>query len=199
MSYLSRRTKTILAFLILIAAGYAFARFWQGRNQAPRDFTDARLQGAAIAENIVTLSTQSTNDLEKVNQYDKEGDYTNALALTTNLVVQSQQIRDQAIALSTQVENMTKSLSSINSEDARQAALEAITSRLALVNQLINYSGDLGTLLDTLRDRFTGKPMPAGKVQALVNQINTDVAAVNNFNTQATQAMTQFDSIMAKQ
>jgi hypothetical protein len=198
MFNLSRRTKTILIFLILIAVGYALARFWQGRDDVPKDFTDARLQGAAIAFNIVTLSNQSTNDLEKVNQYDKDGDYTDALTITTNLVVQSQQIRDQAVALSTQIENMTKSLSSINSDDARQAALEAITSRLALVTQLVNYSGDLETLLDTLRDRFSGKPTPAGAVQALVNQINTDVAAVNNFNTQATQAMTQFDVIMAK-
>lgn len=199
MSRPSRRTKTILVFLILIAVGYISVKFWQGRNQIPKDFTNARIQGAAIAENIVTLSTQSTSDLEKVNQYDKEGDYTNALALTTNLVVQSQQIRDQAIALSTQIENMTKSLSSINLNDARQAALETITSRLALVSQLINYSGDLGTLLDTLRNRFAGKPTPAGQVQTLVNQINTDVAAVNNFNAQATQAMIQFDAIMAKQ
>jgi hypothetical protein len=198
MFNLSRRTKTILAFLILIAAGYGFAMFWQGRNQVPKDFTDARREGAAIAENIVTLSIQSTSDLQKVNQYDAAGDYTNALNLTTNLVVQSQQIRDQAVALSAQIENMTKSLSSIGSQDAQQAALETITSRLALVTQLVNYSGDLETLLDTLRNRFSGEATPVGKVQALINQINTDVAAVNNFNTQATQAMTQFDSIMAK-
>jgi hypothetical protein len=197
MSNLSRRTKTILAFLILIAVGYVFTIVWQGENQIPKDFTDARLQGAAIAENIVALSAQSTSDLQKVNQLDESGNYTDALALTTNLVVQSQQLRDQAVALSTQIENMTKSLSSLNS-NAQQAALEAITSRLALVTQLINYSGDLETLLDTLRDRFIGTATPAGKVQTLVNQINTDVTAVNNFNVQATQAMNQFDSIMAK-
>ena len=197
MSYLSRRTKTILAFLLLVTAGYASVKFLQGGNQVPKDFTDARLQGAAIALDIVTLSAQSTNDLQKVNQYDKQGDYTDALTLTTDLVVQSQQIRDRAVALSNQIGNMTKSLSSLSS-DAQQAALEAITSRLALVTQLINYSGDLETLLDTLRSRFTGAPTPAGKVQALVNQINTDVAAVNNFNAQATQAMVQFDSIVAK-
>jgi len=199
MFHISRHAKIIIIFLVIVAVGYAFAMFWQGKNQAPKDFTDARIQGAAIAEDIVALSAQSTDDLQKVNQYDQEGDYTDALTLTTNLVIQSQQIRDKAVSLSMQIENMTKTLSSINSDDARQAALEAITSRLALVNQLVNYSGDLGTLLDTLRDRFIGKPTQTGRVQALVDQINTDVAAVNNFNTQATQAMTQFDAIIAKQ
>jgi len=199
MFHISRRIKIIVIFLVVVAVGYAFAMFWQGKNQTPKGFTDARIQGAAIAEDIVALSAQSTNDLQQVDQYDKDGDYTDALTLTTNLVIQSQQIRDKAVALSMQIEDMTKTLSSIDSDDARQAALEAITSRLALVNQLVNYSGDLGTLLDTLRDRFIGKPTPAGRVQALVDQINTDVTAVNNFNAQATQAMTQFDAIMAKQ
>lgn len=197
MSYLSRRTKTIFVFLALITVGYASVRLWQGGSQVSKEFTDARLQGAAIAMNIVTLSAQSTKDLQKVNQYDEQGNYTDALTLTTDIVVRSQQIRDQAIALSAQIENMTKSLSSLNS-GAQQAALEAITSRLALVTQLINYSGDLETLLDTLRNRFAGIRTPAGKVQTLVNQINTDVTAVNNFNAQATQAMTKFDSIMAR-
>ncbi len=199
MKYLSRRTKTILVFLILVTTGYGVARFLQGENnRVPQDFTDARLQGAAIAENIVTLSTQSTNDLGQVNQYDKSGDYTDALTLTTKLVAQSQEIRNQAIALSTQVGDMAKALSSINSQDARQAALDAITNRLALVDQLVNYSNDLDALLNTLRNRFVGQPTTAGSVQALVNKINTDVAAVNNFNAQATQSMAKFDAITAK-
>ncbi len=197
MSYLSRRKKIVISFIVVIIAGYAFARFWQG-TRIPQDFSDARLRGAAIAANIVTLSTQSTNDLTKVNEYDKQADYTNALTLTTDLVVRSQEIRNQAIDLSKQIGKMTEALPSISSPDARQAALESISSRLALVNQLINYSNDLGSLLNTLRDRFIGNPTPAGRVQMLVDQINTDVTAVNNFNAQATQAMARFDAIMAK-
>ena len=198
MLHFSRRTKIFFSFFIFIVLGYALVSFWKG-TKVPQGFSDARLQGAAIAANIVTLSTQSTNDLLKVNQYDKEADYTNALTLTTDLVVRSQEIRNQALALSVEVEKMTRALPSINPQDAKQAALEAVSSRLALVNQLINYSNDLGVLLNTLRDRFTGTPTPVGRVQAIVDQINTDVAAVNNFNMQATQAMVRFDAIMAKQ
>ena len=36
------------------------------------------------------------------------------------------------------------------------------------------------------------------KNQAEVAQINTDVAAINNFNNQATQAMAQFDTLTSK-
>jgi hypothetical protein len=157
------------------------------------------LQGAIIAENIVSLSNQSTAELQKVNQDDKSGDYSDALTLTTSLITQSQQLRNQAVSLSGQIEDMTKALSSINSFPAQQAALESISSRLALINQLVNYSGDLGNLLQILQNRFTGNGATNAEVQSAVNQINTDVNAINNFNAQANQAMQQFDKIMNSQ
>ena len=80
-----------------------------------------------------------------------------------------------------------------------RAALESISSRLALINQLINYSADLSRLEEALRGRFagTGTTSPA-EITALVNQINTDVNAINNFNSQAGQAMDRFDGIVGK-
>jgi hypothetical protein len=78
---------------------------------------------------------------------------------------------------------------------AQQAALESISSRLALINELITYSSDLNHLLTVLQLRFRGTPQPNGEVQGIVNQINTDVNAINNFNAQAGQSMDKFDSI----
>ena len=194
----SRRTKAITAFVIVIVAGYAIARFWQSQNQIPEAFTGARSQGAIIAENIVSTSNESTAELQKINELDQEGDYKDALTLTNGLITQSESLRNQAVQLSAQVQNMTQSLSSINNFDEQQAALESIASQLALINQLINYSGDLGHLSDVLQARFQGQPEPTGTVQGIVNQINTDVNAINNFNTQATQEMQQFDKITGK-
>jgi hypothetical protein len=195
MPKLSRRTKAIAAFIIVIAAGYGVALFLESQNKVPADFTAARLQSAIIAQSIVDNSNSSTAVLEKIDQYDQEGDYKDALASTTALVAQSEDLRNQAVDLSNQVEGMTKSLSNINNFDAQQDALEAISSQLALINQLVNYSGDLGTLLNTLQARFNGQPNTTTTVTGLVNQINTDVNAINNFNNQAQQAMTKFDSI----
>lgn len=194
----SRRTKYILIFVAILTVGYGVVRFVQGESGVPQDFTDARMQGAIIAQNIVNLSNQSTATLGQINALDQKQDYSNALTLTTGLVTQSQDIRDQAVQLSTQIEGMTKALSSISDVNAQQAALESIANRLALINQLINYSGDLGKLLNVLQDRFTGKGGTNAEVTALVNQINTDVNAINNFNAQAGQAMDRFDGIVGK-
>jgi flagellar basal body-associated protein FliL len=192
---MSRRTTIIIVFVVVIALGYGLFAFWSAQSAVPTAFTQARLQGAVVAQNIVDLSNQSTADLTKVNQFDKDGDYTDALTLTTSIASSSQEMRDEAVSLSNDVSDMTKSLSSISSFSAQQAALESISSRLALINQLVNYSGDLGNLLDVLRDHFTGKSYDNTQVQSLVNQINTDVNAINNFNTQANQSMNTFDKL----
>ncbi len=198
MSTFSRGKKIILAFAGLIAAGLAVFFFTRSASGVPQDFTDARLQGGIIAQDIVNLSNQSTADLDQVSRLDRQGKYSDALALTTSLVSRSQEIRNKAVDLSSEIETMTKSLSGISDFDARQTALESISSRLALLNQLISYSADLSRLFDVLRARFAGDGGSAAEVQAVVNQINTDVNAVNNFNAQAGQAMDRFDAIVGK-
>ena len=114
------------------------------------------------------------------------------------MITQSEDLRNQAVSLSNQIELMTQSLSGVNSVPEQQAALEAISSQLALINQLVNYSGDLGNLLDTLQAKFAGQPTDGQQIAPLVNQINTDVNAINNYNNQAQQAMQQFDKLTGK-
>jgi hypothetical protein len=194
----SRQTKIIIVFLALICVGIITAWFSSRKNGVPADFTAARTQGAVIAQSIVDLSNQSTNGLTQVNNFDKSGDYTDALVLTTNIITKNKTLHDQATSLSGQIEAMAKSLPEISSPQAQQAALDAISSRLALVSELINYSGDLENLLVTLQGHFTGASIKPGDVQTIVDQINTDVNAINNFNSQAQQSMVQFDTLTSK-
>jgi hypothetical protein len=207
MPKLSRRTTIIIVFVVVIALGYGLTLFWQSQNQVPVAFVNARAQGATIAQNIVNISNQSDATLTQVNADDAKGDYKDALTLVSGMITQSEDLRNQAVQLSNQIQIMTQALSGISSIDEQQAALEAISSHLALINQLINYSGDLNNLLTALQAHFSGTPVPASvstggtgggapqSIPALVNQINTDVAAINNFNNQATQAMAQFDTL----
>jgi hypothetical protein len=194
---MSRRLTLIIVFVLLVGGGYAAVHFWSGGG-TPQAFTDARLKGALISQNIVNLSNESTLDLAKINEYDAQGNYTEALNLTTDVIKQGQQIRDQAVELSAQVEEMTKALSGLDSLEARQAALESISNHLALLSRLINYSGYLGQLLDVLRSHFTGKTYDDREVSLLIDQINSEVRAINNFNSQAGQAMNRFDKIVSQ-
>ncbi len=194
MSSFSRKALIFVIFIAVIAAGYAFAAFWQGQNRIPNSFTTARNQGAIIAEAIVATSNSSTAELAKIDQYDKEGNYSQALSLTRGLVAQASGLRGQAVDLSNQIQTMTQSLSGVKDLAAQQDALEAISSELALINQLVNYSGDLGKLLDTLQARFSGQSGTNAEVTSEVTQINTDINAINNYNNQATHALKAFDA-----
>ena len=195
MSTFSRRTKIIAAFIIIVAVGYGLVLFWQSQNGVPVSFTAARTQGAIIAQTIVNDSNQSTDELNAINKYDQEGDYTDALAATTALINQSAGLRNEAVQLAAQVQQMSTEIPNIKSTDAQQAAIQSMTNRLALINELITYSNDLDHLLAVLQSRFSGTPQPNTEVANIVSQINADVNMINNFNTQAGQAMDKFDSL----
>ena len=195
MSTFSRRTKIIAAFIIIVAVGYGLVLFWQSQNGVPLSFTAARVQGAIIAQTIVNDSNQSTDELNAINKYDQEGDYTDALASTTALINQSAGLRNEAVQLAAQVQQMSTEIPNIKSTDAQQAAIQSMTNRLALINELITYSNDLDHLLAVLQSRFSGTPQPNTEVANIVSQINADVNMINNFNTQAGQAMDKFDSL----
>jgi hypothetical protein len=195
MSTFSRRTKIIAAFIIIVAVGYGLVLFWQSQNGVPVSFTAARTQGAIIAQTIVNDSNQSTDELNAINKYDQEGDYTDALASTTALINQSAGLRNEAVQLAAQVQQMSTEIPNIKSTDAQQAAIQSMTNRLALINELITYSNDLDHLLAVLQSRFSGTPQPNTEVANIVSQINADVNMINNFNTQAGQAMDKFDSL----
>ncbi len=195
MIHLPRRAKIFLSFLVIVIGGYLLASLIRGSNSVPAEFFEARLQGALIAQKIVSLSNQSTEDLKTIGELDRQGRFTEALELTARIADQSREIRDQAIGLSREIERMTTSLSSVTSIEAREAALESISGRLALISRLINYSGYLGQLLDALRNRFTGS-VGNQRVADLITQINAEIEAINGFNDRATRAMEKFDAIM---
>ncbi|MCR4328741.1 MAG: hypothetical protein NUV53_04530 [Patescibacteria group bacterium] len=193
---MSQRTKLFIVFIAIVVGGYGASRLFSSSGNIPSEFQDARLRGALIAQNIVNLSNDSSKSLEKISELDKKGDFPEALAITLGATEKSQDIREQAVALADEISIMTKALSGIQSFEARQAALESIASRLALLNRLISYSNYLSNLLQALRDRFSGIPGAAKQVAVLVNQINAEAQAINSFNSQAGQAMDRFDTII---
>lgn len=194
MFNLSQQTKNFLGFLALLLIAILGYRFISAKS-IPQDFINARIQGAIISQNIVTLSKSSADDLEKINQLDRQGNFVEATNVALETIQKSKEIRNQAVELSNQVSKMTAALSDIDSFEARQAALEAISNRLALISRLINYSEYLNQLLQTLQAKFSGS---SGNhdVELVINQVNAEVTAINNFNGQATQAMNRFDLIV---
>lgn len=195
MLHLSRGKKLFLAFLVLVFGGYLASRFGSLSGAASPQFKEARSQGAVVAQDIVNLSNELGENLGTISRLDREGELGKALALTNELVGKSQEVKKRALDLSAQLERMTGALATIRSQEARGAALESIASRLAIIGRLISYSDYLGQISNILQDRFGGARSRVS-VATLVNLVNAEVTAINNFNRQAGQAMDRFDLIV---
>lgn len=194
--HMSRRIKLLIVFAVVVVGGYVAANFISGSGGGvSEDFSDARLKGALIAQEIVALSGKSKADLDQINEFSSQGKFLDALDLTSQVLSQSQGIRERASALANEIERMTRALSSVRSAEARRIALESISDRLVLIGRLINYSANLGQLADTLRNRLTGTSSLA-EILRLVDQINAEVEAVNGLNEKSNATMERFDALV---
>lgn len=163
----------------------------------PKEFAEARLQGAVIAQDIVNTSNQIDNDLAAISQNEASDNVDEAITLDVQLIQKSQNLRAQAVDLSNEMEKMTVAVAKVKSDDARALALGAVADRLTIINRLISYSDNLTQLLGALHDRFTGKVFDnSAQVKYLIGQINQEVQDINAYNAHAGQTMDKFDAIM---
>ncbi|MEK7187752.1 MAG: hypothetical protein AAB691_02820 [Patescibacteria group bacterium] len=196
MDQLSRRSKVVIAFVVMVIGGGVLTYLMGASRGVSPAFTEARMQGALIAQGIVDISTKSTASLEEINKLDRAGKYAEALTLTNQLIEKNKEIKERAIALSKELEAMTKALESIESEQARDLALRSISSRLAMISRLIQYSDSTAKLLETLKLRFSGGSYgQTTNIKALIEEINAQVNAINNFDREARDSINQFDTI----
>ena len=193
---MSRKNKFYIGFVIIMIAGYVtYKVILAATFGTPKDFSDARERGSLISQDIVSLSNDLNSRLKEINELDKKGSLTEALQKTTELATKSAEIRGRAVELSAEMERMTSSISKIRKEESKQAVLDSVSNRLALISRLINYSDYVYQLLAVLRDRFTNQYVESGKVGSLISKINDEVQAINDFNQSAISAMEKFDKL----
>src|SRR3989344_9499184 len=123
----------VLIIAIIVIGGFALLgkMVFFPATYVPTEFTEARLEGATIAQKIVTLSGGALASLEKISEYDKNGETTEALILISQQLIANRVNQEEAVNLSRQLEKMARFLSNIKPANARQQAIEAVTSEVA--------------------------------------------------------------------
>lgn len=166
-------------------------------NTLPQEFSEARMRGAVISQEIVNLSNEISKDLETVNRLDNEGKSREALSAIVPILEKTNNLKKKAAELSRELEKMTAGLLDVKSEEAQRAAMESITNRMALISRLLSYSDYMIQLTDVLRLRFINAST-SRSVAEVINQINAEITAINSFNRAAGEAMDRFDAIFAQ-
>jgi hypothetical protein len=192
---MAKRNKIYLTFVAVLACGYVVFRIVAAATATPKDFEEARMRGGAIAQEIVSISSELKTELAQINELDKRGSYTEALTKITTVANRTQDIRAKAVELSGELQIMTSALPKIRNADAKRAVLDSVSNRLALLSRLINYSDYVYQLLSVLRDKFSGIWHRPGQVAELVDSINVEVNSINAFNESAMAAMARFDKL----
>jgi hypothetical protein len=192
-SKIPQRVRILILFIFIILLAYFVLRFLiVDVKNIPEDFLRARQEASLIAQDIVTISNESTNSLGEIARLDKERKYTEALVLISKELERNRQARERAIKLSVQLETMAKNLAEISPASAGQKALEAISSETALISRLITYNDYLTQLLEILRGKFLGKNQ-GDKIPELIAQINGEIQAINDLNRKFNETMKEFD------
>lgn len=165
----------------------------------PREFSGARLEGAAIAQKILTFSNSALTSLEKISEYDKNGKTAEALILISRQLIENRVNQEEAIKLATQLEKMARILPTIKPASARQYATAAISSEVALVSRLVSYNDYLKQLFEVLRAKFNNRYSyheADGQVELLISKINEQAQAINDLNSRFNNALAELDKIV---
>lgn len=193
----TRRVILFLALFAAILAGYfIFKLVLSYHVYVPEGFAEARTRGAIIAQDIVNESNSLDEQIAHINDLEKQKKYAEALKSIDEARVTVQDVRSKALELSKEMEDMTGALPAINSDAARQAALDSISNRLTLISRLITYTDDVNNLLSALDAHFRRGINNTKTINDMVNEVNAEVKAINAFNSQAGQAMDRFDRIV---
>jgi hypothetical protein len=180
-----------------LIGGYFIVKLLTGGSYVPVEFSEARIQGAALAGEILALSSETLSSLPVIASLDEAGKKSEALALISKEIMRSNEVRAKAVALSSQLEQMARTIDGIKPAKAREVATEAVSSEVALVSRLITYNDLLVQLFQTLRDKFENPNADTdGKVQPLIDEINVEAKAINDFNGKFNQSLEEFDTLV---
>jgi hypothetical protein len=189
-----KKARIAAFFAVIVLIGYFIFYFITADPKSvPEEFLMARREASAIAEEIVSLSSQSTGNLAEISRLDQEGKYSDALNLISEELERNRQAREKAIGLSSQLELMATNIAGISPASASQVALQAVSSETALISRLISYNDYLNQLLEILREKFMGLSN-GNSIPELISKINDEAKAINDLDKKFNDLIEDFDS-----
>ena len=189
-----RRIRIFILFIIIIFLAYFTVRIITlPSKNIPPNFLKAREEASLMAKNIVVISGKTAENINKISDFDKKGEYAEALNLISEELNNNNEARSQAVNLSVQLEIMAKNLADISPASMGQIALQAISSETALINRLITYNDYLIKLLEVLQKKILGQGGNSGQISELIGKINEEAKVINNLDKNFNQLMDEFD------
>ena len=182
---------TIISVVII---GFVLAT--QDKITVPISFAEARINGAVISDFLNNFFQESSKRISEIEAKDKAGEYGKALDLTTQEFRKLQEARLKTIELLGELTTMAAEMPNIPLDSAQSIGMQAIATKMSLIDRLLNYHEKIRQLLDVLENKFLSDD-PASfdaETAEIIKAMNDDVLAINELNREYQRLMTEFDN-----
>lgn len=194
------KKKNILIGLVVLAltAVFIFLGYqWLSQSFIPPAFLEARSRAAEAAKEIISLTENSIQTLDKISFYDRQYNFEPALSLVREELERAKKSRQKTTALTKEIGNMANAIVGIAPARARSLATEAVRDEVDLISHFIVYNDLLNGLLQTLEYKFSGDiRYDSEEVQTLIKNMNQEAREVNRLNNLFNQKMQELDELV---
>jgi len=183
----------IITIIFVVIIGFALAA--QDKVTVSASFAEARINGAVISDFLNNFFQESSKRISEIEAKDKAGEYGKALDLTVQEFRKLQEARLKTIDLLGELTTMAAEMPNIPIDSAQSIGMQAIATKMSLVDRLLNYHEKIRQLLDILQNKFLSDD-PANfdtETTEIIKAMNDDVLAINELNRKYQRLMTEFD------
>ena len=183
----------VVAIIFVIIIGFVLAA--KDTVAVPASFAEARINGAAISNFLNSFFQESSDRLSEIEAKDKAGKYGDALDLTVQEFRKVQEARVKTIELLGELTTMAAAIPSIPVSSAQSIGMQAIATKMSLVDRLLNYHEKTRQLLDVLQNKFLSDSPANFDIETtdIIRAMNDDALAINELNRKYQRLMGEFD------
>lgn len=189
--------RKVFILLSVIVAGivlvYVFA-FSGEKAKPPANFQETRAHAALISQDIVNLTEKTGEKIKNMNIPEIGGGIEEALALIRDARSTNAESYKKASELALDLQKLASMLDQIEPDISKQLAYEAVATELALVSELIAYTENLNTFLDSLATLIINRDLRSeSQVQLNLRLVNEKITRINKINKEFIKKMEEFD------
>ncbi|MFA7201662.1 MAG: hypothetical protein WC099_01555 [Candidatus Paceibacterota bacterium] len=192
----SRKTQItlIVAASVIVVAFLAFIFSSLSGGGVPDTFSTSRQAASLYAQGIVSMLDETNKNITALQKGGVFKTRSEIADMITAEIQKNKDIREKAIQLALQLEQMAKDIPNISPDDAAQTALVAISQETALIAQLLSYNNDLNQLLILAQEELVNGYRNYVAMNDIITKVNKGAQDINDLNGRFNDGLKKFDA-----
>lgn len=193
---MSKKTQLILMVVagVVAVSFLAFVFSSLSKKDIPDSFYASRQAASSYAQGIVSMLDETNKNITALQKGTVFQTRSEIADMITAEIQKNKDIREKAIQLALQLEQMAKDVPQISPSDAAQTALVAVTQETALIGQLLSYNNDLNQLLVLAQEELVNGYRDYVSMNEIITKVNKGAQDINDLNGRFNNELKKFDA-----